>query len=61
MSAKATDPLMVPAIETTDNYLNETVHFFDKSLQMIDNTKMEVALEIMQTRSSKRIKVIENT
>lgn len=52
---------MVPAIETTDNYLNETVHFFDNSLQMIDRANIEVALEIMQINNSNRIKVIEKT
>lgn len=59
--AKATDPRMVPAIETIESYFEVTVHFLVKSLKMIEMPKIETVLEIMQIRSSNPRKLSENT
>ena len=62
MSAKATDPLIVPAIDTMESSLLVTVHFYLKqSLNSIDRPKMAVRREITHISNSNAIKVKEIT
>jgi len=46
--AKATDPLIVPAIETIDSYLAETVHFLKSNLKISESKKIVTVLDITQ-------------
>lgn len=62
MSAKATEPLMDPEIDTMDNSLLVTVHFFlRKSLKRNERPKMEMNLAKIHMNSSKARKVNDIT
>lgn len=62
INAKATDPLIDPDIETIDNYLLLTVHFFLKiNLKMNDNPKIVINLANIHINNYKARKVNEIT
>lgn len=62
MRAKATEPLMVPATATMDNYLFLMVHFFFISfLQMADIPKMVMTLAMTTMASYSPRKLNEMT
>lgn len=56
--AKATDPRIVPAMETMESSLLETVHFFLYiSENILDKPKIAVKREMTQINNSKPRKV----
>lgn len=61
IKAKATEPLIDPAIEITESSLSVTVHFLVMSLKISEMRKMEVARETKQTNISRRRKETEKT
>lgn len=62
IKAKATDPLIVPAIDTIESSLLVTVHLsLLNSLNIMARPKIAVSLEMTQTSSSKAIKLREMT
>lgn len=60
MSAKATDPLIVPEAQTTESSLLGTFQFM-QNLKMKAKPKMAMNLAIKQMTISAAMKVIEKT
>lgn len=61
INAKATEPLIDPAIDMTESSFSVTVHFLVRSLKIREMRKIEVARETKQTRISRSRKEMEKT